>query len=129
VPSKILRLAAVVILAASQMVIAERAFARGGTSSGMSRAGHFVASHHFGHDRFSHRLRRSPVFIAPYGWDWPYADYGDVPSAGNGNTTIVAYPAAVSSGRATDDCRWNEETFTVQSSAGGTRPIQVGTCR
>jgi hypothetical protein len=125
VPSKALRLAAVVILTASQMAIGECAFARG--SSGMSHS-HFVGSH-FRHGHFAHRLRRNPVLIVPYGWgwDWPYADYSDVPSAGN--TTVVAYPPPVPSTRATGDCHWNDETFTVPTSAGGTRPIQVVTCR
>lgn len=65
-PSKALRLAAVLILAASQTAIAERTFARGG-SSGMSH-GHVVGGSHFPHGHFGHRLRRNPVFIAPYGW-------------------------------------------------------------
>ena len=129
VPSKALRLAAVLILAASQTAIAERTFARGG-SSGVSH-GHVVGGSHFPHGHFGHRLRRNPVFIAPYGWgwDWPYADYNGVPSAGSGNTTIVAYPPPLSSGRASNDCHWNEDTFTVPSSAGGTRPVQVMNCR
>lgn len=128
-PSKALRLAAVVILATSQVAIGERAFARSGSISGVSHS-HFVGSH-FRHTHFGHRLRRNPILIAPYGWgwgwDWPHADYGDVPSAGN--TTVVAYPPPLSSGRASNDCHWNDETFTAPSSAGGTRPIQVMTCR
>jgi hypothetical protein len=123
VSRKALRLAAVVILTASQMAIGERAFARSG--GGVSHS-HFVGSSHFSHGHFGHRFRRHPILIAPYGWDWPDADYSDVPSA---NTTIVAYPPAVSSGRTTGDCHWSEETFTVPSSAGGTRPIHVVSCR
>jgi hypothetical protein len=123
VPSKALRWAAVLVLAASQTAIGGRAFAR----SGMSHGGHFVASSHFGHHRFDHRLRKRLVLIAPYGWNWPN-DYGEVPSAGYGNTTIVAYPPPLSTARATD-CRWNEDTFTVPSSAGGTSPIKVVSCR
>lgn len=125
-PRKASRLAAVLILTASQMAIGECAFARSGGGSGGMSHGHFVGSGHLPHSHFGHRLRRRPVLIAPYGWDWPYADYNDVPSA---NTTIVAYPPPVSSGRATADCHWNAETFTVPSSAGGTRPIQVMSCR
>ena len=121
-PSKALRLAAVLILAASQTAIVERTFA-------LTRP--CVGGSHFPHGHFGHRLRRNPVFIAPYGWgwDWPYADYNGVPSAGSGNTTIVAYPPPLSSGRASNDCHWNEDTFTVPSSAGGTRPVQVMSCR
>jgi hypothetical protein len=129
-----LRLAAILILAASQTAIAERALARGGMSGGVSgvsggksHGGHFVAGQHFDHERFGHRLRRGPAFIAPYGWDWPYADYGPGTAY---NTTVVAYPTAISPvPTAADNCRWNEETFTVPASAGGTRPIQVVTCR
>jgi hypothetical protein len=129
VPSKALRWVAVLVLAASQTAIGEHAFARSDGSSGMSSGRHFVAGHHFGHQRFSHRFRRRPIFVAPYGWAWPYADYGEVPSADYGNTIIVAYPPPLSTNRPADNCRWNEDTFTVPSSAGGTRPIQVVTCR
>lgn len=124
-PRMIFRLAAVLILAASQVALGECAFARGG-SSGVSH-GHFVGSSHFSHGRFGHRFRRKPIFIAPYGWDWPYADY-EAPSAGY-NTTIVAYPPPLNSGRAADNCHWDEETFTVPSSAGGTSPVKVMSCR
>ncbi len=127
-PSTIFRLATVLILTASQIAIAERALARGGTS-GVSH-GHFVGGGHFHNPHFGHRLHRKPVFIAPYGWgwDWPYADYNEAPSAAY-NTTIVAYPPPLTSGRAADNCRWGEETFTVPSSAGGTSPVKVMSCR
>src|SRR5262249_13955852 len=101
--------------------------ARGGGSVGMSH-GHFVSGSHFPHGRFVRHFGKRPVFFAPYGWDWPYASYSEVPSAGYVNTTVVAYPTAMSSGR-TSDCRWNEETFNAPSSAGGKRPVQVMTCR
>ena len=54
-PSKALRLAAVLILAASQTAIVERTFA-------LTRP--CVGGSHFPHGHFGHRLRRNPVFIA-----------------------------------------------------------------
>jgi len=133
VPSKTARLTAVLILAASQTGVGERALARAGSSGAMSGGSHFVTGGHFARGHFGHRLRKNPVFVAPYGWgwgwDWPYADYGETPSAANGNTTIVAYPPPLSADHAADNCRWNAESFTVPASAGGTRPVQVVSCR
>ena len=138
VPTKGLsfRLAAVLVLAVTQTTVVERASARvggaGGSSGGHavgSHVGHFVASNHFDHPRFGHRLRKNPFFVSPFGWgwDWPYADYGSAPNATA--TSIVAYPPPLWSAHARDDCRWNEDTFNVPSSAGGTLPIQVVSCR
>jgi hypothetical protein len=136
VPSKAVRMAAVLILAASQIGIGERALARvsGGAMSGGSHSvgtGHFDARGHFARGRFGHRLRKNPVFLGGWGWgwDWPYADYGDTSGAAYGNTTIVAYPPPLSAAHASDNCRWNAESFTVPASAGGTRPVQVVSCR
>jgi hypothetical protein len=62
------------------------------------------------------------------GWGWPYGD------SGYGNTTIVAFPQAipqaanVTASISSGPCHWNQETFTVPSSAGGTRPVQVVSC-
>jgi hypothetical protein len=128
VQSKALRFTAVLILAASQTAIAERALARTG-GSGMSGGSHFVATGHFAHVRFGHRLRKNPVFSGPYGWgwDWPYADYGEAPPYGN--TTIVAYPPPLAAAHAANNCRWDAQTFTVPASAGGTRPVEVMSCR
>ncbi len=88
-PRMIFRLAAMLIFAAIQMGIGERAFARGGASG---------------------------------------VHYNEAPSAGY-NTTIVAYPPPLTSGRAADNCRWDEQTFTVPSAAGGTSPVKVMSCR
>ena len=136
-PGKAVRLAAVLILAASQTGITERALARaagGGAMSGGGHSvgtGHFAAGRNFARGRFAHRLRKNPVFFGAYGWgwDWPYADYGDTSGAAYGNTTIVAYPPPLSAAHAADNCRWNAESFTVPASAGGTRPVQVVSCR
>lgn len=142
-PSRTLRLAAALVLALTQSAIVERACARSGAaasgSGGHSSGGHDVGgrgigSHigeagHFAHSRFGHRLRRNPFFGAPFGWgwDWPYADYGEAPSAAA--TSIVAYPPPLWSGYRADTCRWNDDTFTVPSSAGGKRAVEVVSCR
>jgi hypothetical protein len=131
VPSKALRLTAVLILAGSQATIAQHALARAGT--GMSGGSHFVAAGHFARGHFGHRLRKNPVFVGPFGWgwgwDWPYAGYGEAPSAASGNTTIVAYPPPLAAAHAANNCRWDAQTFTVPASAGGTRPVEVMSCR
>lgn len=134
-PSKAVRLAAVLILLGSQTAIDEHASARGGSGGAMGGShfgrGHFGARGHFGRARFAHRLFKNPVFLGGWGWgwDWPYANYGDTSGAANGNTTIVAYPPPLTAAHATDDCRWNSESFTVPASTGGTQPVQVVSCR
>ena len=65
------------------------------------------------------------------GWDWGWP-YGE---GGYSNTNVVVYPqaipqtAGVTGSVATTPCHWNEESFTVPSSGGGTRPVQVASCR
>lgn len=139
-----LRLAAVLVLVVTQTAVVERAFARGGAGGGSwgghvsgNVGGHALGGHgdrgaeanHFPRPQFGRRLRRNPFFVAPFGWDWgwPYADYGGAPTANA--TSIVAYPPPLWSAHARDACRWNEDTFNVPSSAGGTRPIEVVSCR
>lgn len=125
---KSFRLAVALVLAATLTLTAEHAFARGGAVGGKS-GGHFIGGSHFGRAHFGLRLRRNPAFIAPYGWgwDWPYLDYGEAPSAAA--TSIVAYPPPLLSAHAADNCRWNSDTFNVPSSAGGKRAVEVVSCR
>jgi hypothetical protein len=128
--SKALRLAAVMIVAASQTAIGEAALARGGGGGGVSSGGH---SGHMGHVNRpflkNHFLRDRAVLGGwGWGWGWPYGDEG------YSNTTVVfpqALPQAVNvTGTiAAAPCHWNEDTFSVPSSAGGNRPVQVVTCR
>jgi len=102
------------ILVGSQTTVAQRALARGGSGGAMSGGIHFGANGHFARAHFGHRLRKNPIFLGAYGWgwDWPYADYGETP-AGYGNTTIVAFPPPLTAVHAADNCRWNAESFTV----------------
>jgi hypothetical protein len=111
------------------------AFARGGGGGGMSRGGHSGhmahGGHHFDHfDRFGNRFARNQAFLGGWGWGW--GPYGDT---GYGNTTVVAFPQAVpqaanvTGSTSSGPCHWNQEMFTVPSSQGGTRPIQVVSCQ
>src|SRR5690349_5337217 len=102
----------------------------GGGGGGGSSAGSHGGHGHFGHfGHFGHRFQRNPVFFGD-GWGWG-------PYSGNGaNTNILVsqqplspFPAADINGSFTPSpCRWNEQTFTVPSSGGGTRPVQVVSC-
>ncbi len=64
-----------------------------------------------------------------WGWGWGYGDNG------YGNTMVVAFPQAtpqaanVTGSIATGPCHWNADTFNVPSAAGGSRPVQVVSCR
>jgi hypothetical protein len=110
------------------------AIARGGGGmSGSGHSGHGGFGGHFRHhfDHFGHRFQRNQVLLGGWGWDWGWP-YGDT---GYGNTTVVAFPQAtpqaanVTGSTSSGPCHWNQETFTVPSSAGGTRPIQVVSCQ
>jgi hypothetical protein len=94
----------------------------GGGSMGMHGHGHMGHHHHFRNNPF--------LFGGGWGWGWG-SGYGD---NGYGDTNVVVYPqaipqtAGVTGSVATTPCHWNEESFTVPSS-GGTRPVQVVSCR
>ena len=88
------------------------------------------------HARRHHFLRnhflRNQALLGGWGWGWdwgwPYSDSG-------GSNTTVVFPQATprvanaTGSIATTPYHWNEDTFTVPSSAGGTRPVQVVSCR
>jgi hypothetical protein len=115
----------VVLIAVAVMGVSWTAMAKGGGGGGGS-----MAMHSHGHGHFVHHSRRNPVFLGGWGWGWPYYDSG----YGN-NTVVVAYPQAtpqaanVTGSIAATPCHWNSETFTVPSSAGGNRPVEVVSCR
>lgn len=127
--SKALRLAAVLVLAANQTIVTEHALARGGGGggAGLSSGGHSGHIGHFNHPFPRNHFLRNRAVLGGWGWGWPYSDEG------YSNTTVVfpqAIPQAVSvTGTTATPCHWNEDTFSVPSSAGGTRPVQVVTCR
>jgi hypothetical protein len=126
----------ITLIAFAALGISSAAIARGGGGGGGGHGGSGghgsfggQFGHHFGHfNRFDHRFLRNQVLLDGWGWGWgwPYSD------GGYSNTTLITYPQAVpqaASGVDATPCRWNDETFTVPSSAGGTRPVQVVTCR
>ena len=86
-----------------------------------SADGHSDHMDHFGHD--------GQLFLAvPYGWEQP-GDQSEDDQSG-----YVAYPQAaprsdVTGATTSQPCNWREQIFNVPSSAGGTRPIAVTSCR
>jgi len=121
------------VVAAFGMSSAAIARGGGGGMSGGGHSGHGDFGGHFSHhfDHFGHRFQRNQVLLGgwDWGWGWPYGD------TGYGNTTVVAFPQAVpqaanvTGSTSSGPCHWNQETFTVPSSAGGTSPIQVVSCQ
>ena len=124
--SKALRLAAMLVLAASQTAIGEHAWARGG-GGGVSSRGHSGHMGHFNRPFVRNHFLRNRAVLGGWGWGWPYGDEG------YSNTTVVfpqATPQAANvTGTIATPCHWNEDTFSVPSATGGTRPVQVVTCR
>jgi hypothetical protein len=102
-----------------------------GWHGGGGHAGHNAFGRHFNNrfGHFGHQFQRNQVW---YGDGWGWGPYGD---NGYGNTTVLAFPQAlpkaadVTGSIAATPCHWNAETFTVPSSDGGTRPVQVVSCR
>jgi hypothetical protein len=125
----------VALIAVAVMGVSTATMAKGG-GGGKGGSGGHVGHAPFGHApfhaRFDRRFLRNQFLLGGWGWGlgWPYYDSG----YGN-NTVVVAYPQAtpqaanVTGSIATAPCHWNEDTFTVPSSAGGTRPIAVVSCR
>jgi hypothetical protein len=120
--SKILvALIAVAVMGISSAVMAKGA---GGGGGGMGMHGHGHMGHH-------HHFRNNPFLFGGWGWGWGWP-YGD---SGYGNTTVVAFPQAtpqaanVTGSIAATPCHFNEDTYSVPSSNGGTRPVQVVSCR
>jgi hypothetical protein len=92
--------------------------------------GHGMMGHHFNHHfpNFRNRFLRNQAFF-PWGWgDWGWGPYGE-----GGNTTVVNFPSAIPgaevTGSTSPPCRLQAETFTVPSSAGGTKPVEIVGCR
>jgi len=99
----------------------------GGGGSGGSSGGSHCGHGHFGH--FGHHFQRNPVFFGD-GWGWgPYSGNGAYTNILVSQQPLSPFPAADITGSFTPSpCRWNEQTFTVPSSGGGTRPVQVVSC-
>src|SRR3974377_2466723 len=138
----------VVLSAVAIMGVSSTAMARGGMHGGM-HGGMFMHGHgHFDHHfRFVNRFNRN-LFnrfngnLGGWGWggEWGGGGYGD---NGSSNTTVVIVPQArpvvfpqakpqaadVTGSIAADPCHFTADTYNVPSSAGGTRPVQVVSCR
>ena len=119
----------VVLVAVSVMAASSTAMARGGGGGGGGKGG---SGGHAGHtllDRphFDHRFQRNQFLLGGWGLGWPYGE------GGYSNTNVVVYPQArpqfADGSVAATPCRWNAETFTVPSSGGGNREIEVVSCR
>jgi hypothetical protein len=124
-------LSAVAILGASSTAMAKGG---GGGGGGGGKGGWSHGGMH-GHVPFNNRFQRRFINNANlwnWGWGWGWGGgYGD---SGYGNTTVVAFPQVKPqtpdvTGSVAGPCHWNTDTFTVPSSAGGTRPVQVVGCQ
>jgi hypothetical protein len=127
----------VILIAIAVMVVSSAAMARGGGGGGggagggggKGGSGAHVGHAQFGHPHFDHRFQRNQFSLGGWGWGlgWPYSE------GGYNNTNLVVYPQAIpqfaNGSVAATPCHWNSETFTVPSSAGGSRPVQVVSCR
>jgi hypothetical protein len=107
--------------------VTSSAMARGGGGGGGS--GGSSGGSHCGHGHFGHHFQRNPVFFGD-GWGWgPYSGNGAYTNILVSQQPLSPFPAADITGSFTPSpCRWNEQTFTVPSSGGGTRPVQVVSC-
>jgi len=121
----------VALIAVAIVGVNSPAMARsGGGGGGGGKGGSGMSHNHFGHHFFRNHFLRNQAFLGGWGWGWGWP-YGD---SGYGNSTVV-FPQAIpqaagtTASIATTACHWSEDTFTVPSSAGGTRPIQVVSCR
>ena len=116
----------VILMAIAALGLSSAALARGGGSGG-SGGGHSGHAGHAGH--FAHPFQRNQILLGGWGWGGPYGEGGY-----SNNTFVAAYPQPLSAAEATGSvarapCHWNEDTFSVPSSAGGKRPITIVSCR
>jgi opacity protein-like surface antigen len=119
----------VVLIAVAVMGVSSVAMAKGAGGGGMG-----VHGHGHGHMGHHHHFRNNPFPFGDWGWDWGLGGYGD---SGYGSTTVVVSPppvsrfpsADVTGSVATTPCHFNEDTYNVPTSNGGTRPVQVVSCR
>ena len=131
--SKIL---AVLVVVVAAMGASSTAIAKGGGGGGGGHGGmHGVHGHGHFDNRFARRFFNRGLFNNSngfWGWggDWGWGGYGD--SGYGGNNTVVIFPQAipqVATGSVDPSpCSWKQQEFTVPSSAGGTRPVQVVSC-
>ena len=85
--------------------------------------GHAASGTEFGHGGFGHHFHHNTV-VFPYGYydnDYPTDTFGDA-------AAMTYSPPIVSAAPSPPSCQRNVETFTVPSSAGGTRQIKIINC-
>ena len=125
----------IVLIAAAIVGVSSTAIAKGGGGKG-GGGGHFHGHFH-NHFHFDNRFLRNQALLNGWGGGWGWGDYGN---NGNSNTTVVVFPQArpvqakpqaadVTGSIAADPCHFTADTYNVPSSAGGTRPVQVVSCR
>jgi hypothetical protein len=116
----------VILMTIGALGVSSAAMARGGGGSGGGKAMHGHMHGHMGHH---HHFQNNPFLLGGWGWGGPYGEGGY-----SNNTIVAAYPQPLPAAEATGSaaraaCHWNEDTFTVPSSAGGKRPITIVSCR
>jgi hypothetical protein len=125
----------VVLSAVAILGLGSTAMAKGGGGSaggkGGSSHGGMHGHGHFDHGQFRHPfLRNQFLFGSGWGWDWGSWPYDN---SGGSNTTVVVFPQAVPQAATGSvdpaPCNWKQHDFSVPSPAGGTRPVQVVSCR
>ena len=128
--------AVVVLIAIAMLGVSSIAMAKGGGAGGghggVGRAGinHAHFGPHFQVGRRFQRFPRNQLFLGGgWGWDWGYPGYGGNTSVLVTQQAVPAFPAADLTGSVAAPCHWSEETFSVPSSAGGKRPVEVVSCR
>ena len=125
-------LIAIAIVGVSSTAMAHGVGGGGGKGGpGRGHFGHSPFGHRFLNNRFvNNRFFNNRLFFMGWGggWGggWPYD------SGGYTNTTVAVFPQAIPQVAGTGSigpCHWNDDTFNVPSSFGGTRPVQVVSCR
>ncbi len=126
-------IAVLVVVAVAVMGVSSAAMAKGGGGGGKGGWSHgeMHGHGHFDHGQFRNRfLRNRFLFGGGWGSDWGLWPYDN---SGGSNTTVVVFPQATPQAAtgAVDaaPCNWKQQDFSVPSSAGGTRPVQVVSCR
>ena len=104
----------------------------GGGGKGGSSHGGMHGHGHFDHGQFRHRFQRNQ-FLFGGGWGWGNWGLWPYDNPGGSSTTVVVFPQAIPQAAtgSVDPApgNWKQHDFSVPSSAGGTRPVQVVTCR
>jgi len=119
-------------MCAKTLVVLIAVAVMGASSTAMARGGGKGGSAHFGHGHFNHRFHNNLPLFNSWGWGW--GGWGPYGEGGYTNTTVAIFPQAtpkaveLTGATNAGPCHWNENTFSVPSLAGGTRPVSVVSC-